>query len=522
LQESPNLRALELALCARDVTHWCNSWCWTYDPRLNPATVPFDLFPKQGEFLAWLAGRESAQANGLVEKSRDMGVTWLCCLYALHGWLFRDGYKASFGSRKLDLVDRRGDPDSIFEKLRFLLHNLPPWMLPAGFSADEHDCEAKLINPANGSTITGEGGDNIGRGGRATIYFLDEAAYLEHPQSVDRSLSQTTRCRIDVSTPNGPGNPFAAKRHSGRVPVFTFHWRDDPRKGEAWYAAEKERINDPVIVAQELNIDYTASVSGITIPAAWVRAAVDLLVPRAGLLPVAGLDVAEEGDAANVLVPRWGPLVGSPLVWAQANTSETAYRAADLAERLGATILSYDCVGVGAGVRGALTTRQPPPRFIANPVNVGERPTLTVWPDGKTSQERFANLKAELWWQVRCRFERAFEFREKGVQHPQEDMISIPNHPQLIAELSLPLHFYTETGKIQIESKKAIRQRGVKSPDHAEGLVLSFAPLAPGVAPTGTPRPLGGGVRLPAAAGVPGMAHLSGWRPPGGGPFLGR
>src|SRR5262249_33628937 len=150
LQQSPNLRALELALCARDVTHWCNSWCWTYDPRLNPATVPFDLFPRQAEFLVWLAEREAAQGNGLVEKSRDMGVTWLCCLHALHGWLFRDGFKASFGSRKLDLVDRRGDPDSIFEKLRFLLHNVPPWMLPARFSWEEHDCEAKLINPANG------------------------------------------------------------------------------------------------------------------------------------------------------------------------------------------------------------------------------------------------------------------------------------------------------------------------------------------------------------------------------------
>src|SRR5262249_35902030 len=157
---------------------------------------------------------------------------------------------------------------------------------------------------------------------------------------------------------------------------------------------------------------------------------------------------------SNVLVPRWGPVVGSPLVWAQANTSETAYRAADQAERLGATVLSYDCVGVGAGVRGALTTRRPPPRFIPNPVNVGERPTLTVWRGRNTSRERFANLKAGLWGQVRCRFERAFEFKEKGVPPPPEDMISIPNHPQLIAELSLPLHFYTETGKIQIESKK--------------------------------------------------------------------
>ena len=77
-------------MCARDVVAWCNRWAWTYDPReLNP-TLPFDLFPKQAAFLCWLAGRERLQQDGLVEKSRDMGITWLCCAYALHAWLFSD------------------------------------------------------------------------------------------------------------------------------------------------------------------------------------------------------------------------------------------------------------------------------------------------------------------------------------------------------------------------------------------------------------------------------------------------
>jgi hypothetical protein len=212
--------------------------------------------------------------------------------YALHGWLFRPGFSAGFGSRKLELVDRRGDLDSIFEKLRFLLDNLPAWMLPTGFRRADHDNQARLLNPATGAAVTGEGGDNIGRGGRKSLYFIDEAAFLERPDSVDRALSQTTRVRIDVSTPNGPGNPFAAKRHSGKVPVFTLHWRDDPRKnalqalpdGRAvypWYEEQKRRL-DPVTVAQEIDIDYTASVEGFVIPAAWVRAAVGLNLPRGG------------------------------------------------------------------------------------------------------------------------------------------------------------------------------------------------------------------------------------------------
>src|SRR5262249_48338164 len=149
------------------------------------------------------------------------------------------------------------------------------------------------------------------------------------------------------------------------LPVFTFHWRDDPRKGEAWYAAEKVRL-DPVTLAQEVDIDYTASVEGICIPAAWVRAAVNLRLPPppANLPPLpapaltAGLDVAEEGRDRNVLVPRRGPQVLPPLDWGHCNTTETAWRARDECVRLGVKVLHYDCVGVGAGVKGVFLTAE--------------------------------------------------------------------------------------------------------------------------------------------------------------------
>jgi hypothetical protein len=466
-------RRAERARWADDVCGWLDTYGWTFDPRLHEPFVRFRLFPKQREFLLWVRERERRKESGLCEKSRDAGVTWLCCGYALHGWLFRPGFACGFGSRKLELVDKRGDPKSIFEKIRMLLRALPPWMLPDGFSPKTHDCMAKLLNPENGAVITGEGGDDIGRGDRALVYFVDEAAFLERPQLVERSLSQTTNCRIDVSTPNGSGNPFAEKRFSGRVPVFTFHWRDDPRKDDAWYAEQKRRF-DPVTVAQEIDIDYTASLEGICIPAAWVRAAVGLQLPASGPL-AAGLDVADGGSNRTVFVPRQGPVVGAPVDWAQGNTTETAHRAADAAERLGVKTLAYDCIGVGAGIRGTFESSGRRLRFEPLAVNVGEAPTETRWPDGRTSKERFVNLRAELWWKIRTRFEKSYEYVTKGVQHPPEEMISIPNHPQLIAELSQPLCFNTEGGKTQLESKNDMRRRGVRSPDYADALALSLA-----------------------------------------------
>ncbi|MDP1260138.1 TerL protein, partial [Klebsiella quasipneumoniae] len=88
---------------------------------------------------------------------------------------------------------------------------------------------------------------------------VDESAFLERPELVDASLSATTNCRQDISTPNGNANSFAIRRHSGKIKVFTFHWRDDPRKSQDWYEKQVELL-DPVTVAQEIDIDYNASV----------------------------------------------------------------------------------------------------------------------------------------------------------------------------------------------------------------------------------------------------------------------
>jgi phage terminase large subunit len=508
----PLLRSAEWAVCAGDVVHWLATWGWTLDPREaalgRPAVLPFVPFPHQVEFLRWLEERERLQEHGIAEKSREVGLTWLCVAFALHRWLFRPGYQVGFGSYKLLRVDHLGDPNSVFAKARFLLDHLPSWMLPAGFDRKRHDCLAKLVNPANGSAIIGEGGDDIGRGGRAAVYFVDEAAHLERPKLVDAALAQTTRVRIDVSTPCGPGNPFAQKRFSGNFPVFTFHWTQDPRKDRAWYEAECRKLGDPALIAQELDIDHSASLEGIVIPGAWVRAAVNLDLPRSGRC-ACGLDVAEAGSALSVLVPRWGPFVGDPVSWGQANTTETAHRAAEHCRRFEAAVLSYDVAGVGAGVRGALAAFEGRLPFYCNAVNGGSSPTEAVWPDRRTSRERFLNLRAELWWGLRARFERTYEHVTQGVLHGPEEMISLPDCPQLIAELSLPTYSLTETGKVKIEAKDAMRRRGVKSPDFADALATSFAvPPPPG-------RPAAGGAR-PTAVGVPGPYRGGGYGARGG------
>ena len=139
----------------------------------------------------------------------------------------------------------------------------------------------------------------------------------------------------------------------------------------------------------------------------------------------------------------------------------------------GAVAVCYDAGGPGAGVRGTWDTAEGLP-FEAQAVQFGESPGDDVWPDGQTSKQKCLNLRAEMYWKLRARFERAYEFREKKIQHPPDEMISIPDHPQLIAELSMPLAQRTSSGKIKLESKDDMRRRGLKSPNYADALAMAF------------------------------------------------
>lgn len=474
-------RAHLAAFWAENPIQFQRDTAWGYDPRNTerglPSLIPMMLWPKQEEYLTWLHHHTETGLDHLTEKSRDQGATTLNTMYDLHRWRFSEGYSAGYGSRKLSLVDSLGDPDSIFEKLRILYRNWPQWLIPNGFREDKHDKSCLLINPANGSTISGEGGDEIGRGGRKSRYTLDEHSRLPNAEQIDAALSNNTTAIHYLATPNGMGNLYAQKRFSGRIPVFTLHWRDDPRKDDVWYA-QMCRQYSPAVVAQEVDIDYNVSTEGAYIPAKWVAAAVGLaLYP--GVPRMAGLDVADSGDNETVLITRHGGVCTRVMAWNGVDTTQSAYRAERQCRLDGVHVLQYDRVGVGAGIHGTLTamddtaTKHVKVRHIG--INAGDACTRRVYPDDPNkAKDRFANLKAEMWWALRLRFQRTWEHVNGEREHPHDDLIGIPDDTMLRSQISMPRMLYTERGKIQVEPKKALARRGIASPDRADALVLAY------------------------------------------------
>lgn len=448
-------------------------WMFTYDPRVQPAYLPFVLWPRQEKYIEWLMDLWKSKKDGLVEKSRDVGATYLNMSFSIWLWRYYQA-KIGFGSRKEVLVDRIGDADSIFEKGRIILSRMPAEILPEGFLVDMHTPFMKIINPENGSTITGETGDNIGRGGRSSIYFKDESAFYERPDRIDSALSQNSDVKIDISTPNGVGNPFYKKRFGGKVPVFVFDWRDDPRKNENWYNYQVETL-DPVIVAQEIDRDYSASVEQICIPMKWIKAAVNFDIQSSGEV-ISSLDVADEGGDANALIIRKGVKVFFVDSWYKGNTTQTTRKAVSICREHDGHILRYDPIGVGAGVKGEISNENYKD-IVPVPVNFSSNPTQGNYENTKRKNEdMFSNLRAQSYWVLRRRFEKTYE-KVNGIRdHPLEELISIPNHSLLIQELSQPKYDYSDSGKIVIESKKKMKSRSINSPNLADSLAINFSP----------------------------------------------
>lgn len=501
-------------------------WGTTYDPRNAglkepdgtplPAKMPMLLFKRQRECLDFLIQCLDSQTSGLIEKCRELGCTWLACFISVWMWgTWEEGPAIGWGSRKEDEVDIIGEPRSIFEKMRICIRNLPPFLLPNGFSDKDHLTFMKCINVETGATISGESGDNIGRGGRTRIYWKDESAHYERPEKIEASLSENTRVQIDISSVNGLGNVFHRRREAGRdwIPgqpmdrtrtaVFVFDWRDHPAKTKEWYEARRKKFTDEGmlhIFKQEIDRDYASSVEGVIIKAEWVKAAIDahltLGLDDSGGWSV-GLDVGDdEAGDGNALAAFKGIVLRRVDAWGEIDAGAATRRTIQNVEAAGITDadIQYDCVGVGAAVKAEANRLADtidedgfsllPEGLNFIPWNAGARvlnPDDPINPDDRdspTNKNMFANFVAQAWWMVARRFERTYRAVEDGIHYDSSELISIdstiPSLREVERELSQP------TMKKRPSDMKLLRDKrpeGTKSPNRGDAIIMAAYPL---------------------------------------------
>jgi phage terminase large subunit len=501
---------------ADSLADFIHDWGYTIDPRIvqdghNPV-MAFSLFPKQREMIRWMIGCWVDSKPGVVVKSRDVGASWVAMALLCTLCIFRKGFAAGVGSAVEIKIDRSGDPDTLFYKVRSFLEYLPP-EFNGGFDAARHSADKRVSFPLTGSSITGEAGDQAGRGGRKSIFIVDESAHFEHPKIIDKNLSANTKCRIDMSSVNGMANSFYTRAHNPAIRNFMFTWRDDPRKntgelnvdGMTWYEQQQAEL-DPITLRQEVDCDWRASLEGACIDAEHVKAAIGFdawYLAKTGIdlrsgAKRAALDIADRGNDKNAFVIMTGQCISFAKSWSGKNsdTGYTVQRAISYCESEDMSAFDYDADGMGGAAvhsdmrlineaRGKVqaTMKTPKDYFSSGPVTAHPyrgseavvRPEALVPGTKRKAKDFFVNRKAQSWYTARLRFWNTWKCRNDK-PYDANMLVSIddgiPERDLLAGQLSQATVVDRANGKIEIDKNPD----DVSSPDLADAVVMCLAP----------------------------------------------
>lgn len=245
-------------------------------------------------------------------------------------------------------------------------------------------------------------------------------------------------------TPNFTGEPVAPEAEAALVtPYWVEQRRAEGLEGTPWWQAK--------VLGQ-----FPDTASNSIIPLAWIEAArTRQHVPDAR--EWAGLDVAVYGTDDTVLVEGSGngPEQVS-IVHGQDTMATAGMGYGYLTRRRG--VLAIDQIGVGQGVHDRIREQRPPGTVLG--VNVGQPPDR--------DPDLYLNLRAQVWWEARQRFDPAGDDPISLIRLP-EDV-----YARIRAEMTAPTYRPTSSGKIQVESKDEMRKRGLSSPDVADALCLAL------------------------------------------------
>lgn len=164
---------------------------------------------------------------------------------------------------------------------------------------------------------------------------------------------------------------------------------------------------------------------------------------------IIGMDVARFGDDYNTIYTRQGRKVRFIKKWRGLDTQQSASHLVACFEQVGATVAFVDGGGPGGGVIDRAKVLIGSEKV--QEINFGSSPI---------NEKMYANKRAEMWGEMRKAMREGLE---------------LPNEPELRTDLLGPLYSFTGKEQILLEKKKDMKKRGLSSPDHADGVALTFA-----------------------------------------------
>lgn len=297
------------------------------------------------------------------------------------------------------------------------------------------------------------------------LFVLDEASGIPDIvfEVAEGALSTPSAKVLMTSNPTRTSGYFFDSHHKRRASwhVMRVSCADSSRVAPRYIEEMREAYGEESNVFRVRVLgEFPKAEDDVVIPLGLVEDAVSRTVAATPFKPVWGVDVARFGDDRTALAVRCGNSMPSPVIWWHGqDLMQTVGKVHDLyrdmlaRERAGEenrcpSSILVDVIGIGAGVVDRLRELGLPVRGV----NVGE---------SAAGDSRFMRLRDQLWWRVR-------EWLEERDSSMVED-------PALIGELTSVKYKLTSSGKLQVEGKDEMKQRGLRSPDLADAWVLTFA-----------------------------------------------
>lgn len=448
-------------------------------------TVPFRFNLAQKKLHAMLEEQKArtGKVRALVLKGRQMGISTYV------GARFYHQTTMGFGRRTLIVAHQTKSTNSLFEMVKRYHKHSP---LPVSTS-NSNAMELVFDKLDSKYMLATAGSDDVARGTTALLGHLSEFAFWKNAQhhmaGLGNIFPDVDGSEIIIeSTANGVGNAFHlmwqdAEAGRGEYVAVFLPWFDEPG-----YRAKVEP--DFVLTDEELKLQeaygldmeqlqwrrnkiisygegfgwlfcqefpccaaeaFQTSTTNPLISPGLVMAAVnsdyrDLSAPL-----IIGCDPAgdgTEGADRTAIAFRQGRVARRIEYHSALTTMQIAGKLAEYHAQHKPAAIFVDKGGLGAGVYDRL-------RELGIPV-IGVNSATRA-----NDHERYENKRAEMWWLMR--------------EWLEDQPCRLPNNMALVADITSPQPKVSSNGRRLLEKKEDMQKRGLRSPDGADALALTFA-----------------------------------------------
>jgi len=462
----------------------------------------FKITDKRGQLVPFLFNRAQKYVHERVEeqrnrlgyvrvnilKGRQQGISTYISARFFHRVLTKKGTQAFILTHMSDATR------SLFAMTKRYNSNLPPGLAPI---ADKDNENQLLFNKlGSGYRVGTAGSKEIGRSMTNQLMHLSEYAFYDNAAEIKRGIEQTVADvegteKIKESTANGISNAFyldwqdAIESNSDYENIFIpWYWQDEYRRNDENIVLTSEE-KDWLLLYQDNGLtkehlawrrnklsdfdgDYEQKCKGFkqeypfTDEEAFLNSITDTFITVEPVQKarknqvesdsplIIGVDPARGGADKSAICRRKGRLVSKIEAFKGLDTMQLAGKIKVIIDKENPAKVFIDCIGIGAGVTDRLSEMGYDCVVGVNVSRVANNP------------DHFLNLRAELWSEMRDWFN-------------QDAPVQIPDDPNLQKELCGFGYLYNSSGRLVIESKADAKKRGMKSPDMADSLMITFA-----------------------------------------------